>query len=326
MKAILCERWGGPETLRIGTVPIPQPSRDELLVGPQAWAANFADLVLIGGSYHLKPTLPFVPGMEIAGRVVSVGDAVSAFKPGDRVACYVESGGFAEYVVARPDATMLLPEGMPYETGAAFPATYGTAHIALTHRARVERGESLLVLGAAGGVGLAAVELGKLLGASVIAAASSAEKLQVAAEHGADHVVNYAVDPLVQRVKALTNGRGVDVIFDPVGGDRFDDALRCLAFEGRLVVIGFASGRIPTASAGRLLIKSTGVMGSSWTFSLKQRPALVRKAFEDLSSWYASGALRPRIHAVMPFEKAADALRLLSQRTVSGKIVLTKRT
>src|SRR5690606_21509489 len=200
----------------------------------------------------------------------------------------------------------------------------GTALIALRHRAQLRRGETLLVLGAAGGVGLAAVEVGKRLGARVIAAASSERKLAVAAAHGADHLVDYQGGDLVAQVRELTDGEGADVVFDPVGGDAFDNAMRCIAFGGRLVIIGFTSGRIPSASAGRILIKGCAVLGSSWTAIWQRQPAVVRRAFNDMARWYAAGALRPEIDRRMPFEQAADALRLLAERKVAGKIVLTR--
>src|SRR5690606_19459273 len=250
---ILCDAWGGPETLRIGEMPEPTAGAGELVVAPQAWGVNFAELVLLAGNYYLKPSFPFVPGMELAGEVVAVGPRCGSFRVGDRVASYVESGGYAERVVAKASATMRVPSAMPLDVAAAFPATYGTALIALRHRAQLARRETLLVLGAAGGVGPAAVEVGKPLGARGIAAAS------------ADHLVDYQAGDLVEQVRGLTGGEGADVVFDPVGGDAFDNAMRCIAFGGRLVVIGFASGRIPSASAGRILIKGCAVLGSSWT-------------------------------------------------------------
>src|SRR5690606_35414095 len=221
---ILCDAWGGPETLRIGEMPEPTAGAGELVVAPQAWGVNFAELVLLAGNYYLKPSFPFVPGMELAGEVVAVGPRCGSFRVGDRVASYVESGGYAERVVAKASATMRVPSAMPLDVAAAFPATYGTALIALRHRAQLARGETLLVLGAAGGVGLAAVEVGKQLGARVIAAASSEHKLAVAWAHGADHLVDYQAGDIVEQVRGLTGGEGADVVFDPVGGDAFDNA------------------------------------------------------------------------------------------------------
>lgn len=323
MRAILCDAWGGPETLRIGEAPEPRANSGELVIASRAWGVNHADLVLLSGNYYLSPEFPFIPGMELAGEVVAVGPRCGSFRIGDRVASYVEQGGYAELVAAKASATMRLPVAMPFDVAAGFPATYGTALIALRHRAQLRRGETLLVLGAAGGVGLAAVEVGKQLGATVIAAASNKEKLAVAAAHGADHLVNYRSDDLIAGVRELTGGEGADVVFDPVGGDAFDNAMRCIAFGGRLVVIGFTSGRIPSASAGRILIKGCSVLGSSWTAIWQRKPATVRQAFNDLTRWYSAGALRPEINRRMPFEQAANALRLLAERNVAGKVVLT---
>ena len=322
MRAIFCSGWGKPESLTIGTAQTPRPGTGEVLIAARAWGVNFADLVLIGGHYHVKPPFPFIPGMEVAGEVVATGPGAGAFQPGDRVAAYVEHGGYAERVVAKVAATMHLPLGMGFEAGAAFSVAYSTAYVALRHRARLQAGETLLVLGAAGGVGLAAVEVGRQLGATVIAAAGDEDKLRVAAEHGAHDLVNYRSSDLRECVLELTNGRGVDAVFDPLGGDAFDAALRCLAFGGRLVVIGFASGRIPSASAGRLLVKGCAVVGSSLTFTLQHRPDVLAAAYDELTQWYAEGAIRPRVSQVLPFERVAEALRLIADRKSTGKIVL----
>lgn len=293
-----------------------------LLVAPEAWGVNFADLVLISGNYYLKPPLPFVPGMEIAGTILAVGREVSSFVPGDRVAAYVEAGGYAERVIATEDASMKVPPAMSTPVAAAFPATYGTAHVALRHRARLGRGETLLVLGAAGGVGAAAVEIGRLLGARVIAAASTEEKLHAASDLGAHHLVNYSSDDLFERVMEITSGVGVNIVYDPVGGEQFDRAFRCLAFEGRMIVIGFTSAKIPSISAGRVLIKPRTVIGSSWTATLKNRPQIIRHAYIELAHWYEKGRLRLREPTIMPFTRAAEALQRLADRTAVGKIVL----
>ena len=324
MRAIFCKEWGKPELLTVRTAEVPRFGGDQVLIAPRAWGVNFADLVLIGGHYHLKPPFPFIPGMEVAGEVVAAGPGATTFRPGDRVAAYVESGGYAERVVANVAATMRLPLGMPFEVGAAFSVAYATAHVALRHRARIQAGETLLVLGAAGAVGLAAVEVGRQLGATVIAAAGNDEKLRVAGEHGAHKLINYRSSDLRECVLELTHGRGVDVAFDPVGGDAFDATLRCLAFEGRLVVIGFASGRISSAGAGRLLVKGCAVLGSSLTFTLQHRSDVLAAAYDELTQWYAEGALRPRVSQVFPFERVAEALRLLADRKSTGKVVLSE--
>lgn len=323
MRAVLCDRWGGPEVLKIGEAPEPEPGPNDVLIAPVAWGVNFADLVLMGGTYHLKPPFPFIPGMEIAGEVLTVGSSVTQFRSGDRVAAYVESKGFADRVVASSSATMPLPPKMKFVEAAGFAATYGTAYIALVHRAQLQQGETLLVLGAAGGVGLAAVEIGRHLGATVIAAASTDDKLIVSQQHGAHHLINYQDEDLVARVRSVTLQRGADVVFDPVGGSAFDGALRSVAFEGRIIVIGFASGHIPNPSAGRILIKNCSVLGSSWTFTLAHRPDAIRKAFEELSNWYSKGVLKPHISQVFKFEHIVEGMRLIADRKVTGKVVLT---
>lgn len=324
MRAVVCNGWGGPERLEVGELDEPSCSTTQIMIRPEAWGVNFADLVLIGGQYHAKPAFPFAPGMEVAGTVVAAGPRASRFECGDRVAAYVEWGGFAELVAAEARAALHLPESVNWTIGAALPVTYGTAHVALVHRARLQPGETLVVLGAAGGVGLAAVEIGRRLGARVIACASSPEKLAVAKEHGAHELVDYARESLRDRVPPLTDGRGADVIYDPVGGDAFDAALRCIAFEGRLVVIGFASGRIPQASAGLILIKGCSIVASTWTFTLKNRPEVIERAYRDIIAWHQEGTLRPVVSRVLPFEEAAAALDLLAERKAIGKIVLAR--
>ncbi|SLN71132.1 NADPH:quinone oxidoreductase family protein [Oceanibacterium hippocampi] len=326
MKAIVCDRWGGPEVLRLAELPSPQAGPDEIVVAPRAWGVNFADLVLIGGTYHARPPFPFAPGMEVAGEVIRVGSGgASAFRIGDRVAAYAEWGGFAQEVVVKAGAAMKLPEEMSDTEGAVFPTTFGTAYIALVYRAGLRAGETLLVTGAGGGVGLAAVQIGRKLGATVIAAAGSSEKLALAKANGAEYLIDYNEENLSDRVKDMTGGRGVDVVFDPVGADAFDACLRCVAFEGRVVIIGFAGGRIPSASAGRILIKSCSVMGSSWTFSLLNRPERIAETLDMLTRWYRDGAVRPHVSAVMLFEQAGEALSLVANRSVKGKIVLTEQ-
>jgi len=322
MYAALCTQWGGPETLSFGTATEPSLSRDDVLISPCAWGVNFADLVLIEGSYHLKPSFPFIPGMEVAGRVVAVGEGVKQFSKGDRVAAYVESGGYAGRVVAASNATMPLPATMSFKEGAAFCVAYVTAHIALRHRARLRQAETLLVLGAAGAVGLATVELGRQLGATVIAAVSTDAKARTAKQQGAHHVINYASSSLREEVSALTGGRGVDAVLDPVGGDAFDAAMRCLAFEGRAVVIGFTSGRIPSVSAGRLLVKGTSVIGSSLTFTLKHRPDILPGIYRELMDWHAQGKIHPHVSRVLPFCQLKEALTALADRRTTGKLVL----
>jgi NADPH2:quinone reductase len=262
--------------------------------------------------------------MEVAGEVISLGSGVVGFKLGDRVGAYVEWGGYAEKVSVKCGAAMRLPEGMSIEVGAFFPTTYTTSYIASACRARLEPGETVLITGAGGGVGLSAIEVCKALKANVIAVASSAEKCNAARAMGADHVLNCRPQELPAQVRELTGGAGVDVVLDPVGGDAFDAAMRCVAFEGRIVVLGFAGGRIAEAGTGRILIKSCAVMGSSLTFSLAHRPERIAEAFAVLSDWYKAGLVSPAPGRVMRFAEAPLALALVEERKATGKIVLVE--
>lgn len=323
MRAILCSSWGGPENLQIGSLAEPRPASGQLLIRVKAWGVNFADLVLISGTYHAKPPFPFAPGMEVTGEVIELGADTDGFRIGDRVAAYMEWGGFAELVAVNKKAAMRLPANADWVEGVALPVAYGTSHVGLIHRGQLKSGDTLLVTGAAAGVGLTAVEIGARIGATVIAAASTPEKLQLAAKYGAKHTINYTTDDITERVKDITNRRGVDVIYDLVGGNTFDSLLRCAAFEGRLVVIGFASGTIPQASAGMILIKSCAVIGSNWAMTVKNRPEIIARAHNDICRWYEAGQLHPHISQTMPFAEAPRALQLLADRKALGKIVLT---
>ena len=291
-------------------------------IAVRACGVNFPDILMIQGLYQLKPPFPFSPGLEVAGDIIEAADDVERLAVGDRVFATMMYGGFAEEVVA-PAATVLpIPADMSYEHGAGFPLVYGTSHIDLTHRARLKAGETLLVLGAAGGVGLTAVELGKLIGARVIAAASANEKLELARSYGADELINYTTQDLRDRLKELTKGKGVDVIYDPVGGDLFDQAVRRIAWEGRYLVIGFASGRIPALPANIALLKNASIVGTFWGAYLQRDPDLIRDSFAQLAAWRAAGRLRPHIHQVFALEDAASALRQLMERRVMGKVLL----
>lgn len=322
MKAVVCKAYGQPEELVIEEVPSPEMGPGEVKIRVHAAGVNFPDLLMVQGLYQRKPVFPFSPGLEVAGDVIETGQRVTQVKPGERVIAVVNDGGFAEEVVCPSELALKMPSKMPFEQGAVFPIVYGTSHVALEHRARLHPGETLLVLGAGGGVGLTAVEIGKLLGARVIAAASSAEKLALASEYGADEVINYVQDDLRQAVKDLTHGKGANVIYDPVGGDMFDAALRSIAWEGRLLVIGFASGRIPEMAVNLALLKNCSVMGTYWGAYLLHDPSVVLKSFMQLMMWYAEGKLKPYISARYPLEKAADALNALKDRKAKGKQVL----
>lgn len=323
MKAIFCTELTGPDGLRLAELPEPTPGPGEVVVGIRACGVNFADTLMVQGKYQEKPPLPFVPGAEIAGEVLALGEGVRNLRVGQRVAALCESGGFAEQTAVAAARCVPLPDGMDYQTAAGFLITYGTSHLALTRRANVQPGETLLVHGAAGGVGLAAVEIGALLGATVIATASSAEKLALAQQYGAAHTIDYTQEDFVERVRAITGGRGADVIFDPVGGDVFDRSLRCIAWEGRLLVIGFASGRIPQPPAGLLLVKNVSVVGLYWGAYAKRDPQVLTASLAQLFAWQAEGKLTPHISATFPLEKTGDALRSLMERRSVGKVVVT---
>ncbi len=325
MRAILCEELTGPDGLLLVELPEPTPGPGQVVVGIRACGVNFADTLIVQGKYQEKPPLPFVPGAEIAGEVLALGEGVEHLRIGQRVAALCELGGFAEQVAVAAERCVPLPDGMAYETAAGFLITYGTSHLALTRRANLKAGETLLVHGAAGGVGLAAVEIGALLGATVIATASPAEKLALARQYGAAHTIDYTQEDFVERVKAITDGRDADVIYDPVGGDVFDRSLRCIAWEGRLLVIGFASGRIPQIPAGLLLVKNVAVVGLYWGAYAKRDPQVLTDSLAQLFAWQAVGKLKPHISATFPLAETGEALRLLMERKSVGKVVVTTK-
>ena len=322
MKALLCTAWGGPETLAVGELPSPEPGPGEVLVGVRACGLNFADTLMIQGKYQERPDFPFSPGLEVAGEVLAVGSGVAALAGGDAVIAFCGHGGLAERVAVPEGNAIRVPHGMDFVTAAGFGVVYGTAHVGLERRGRLRAGEVLLVHGAAGGVGLAAVEVGRCMGATVIATASSAEKLAIATEHGAHHVINYREENFRERVKALTDGRGADVIFDPVGGDVFDESVRCTNWEGRILVIGFASGTIPKLPVNLTLVKNISVTGVYWGAYRKRDPAVLQASWRRLLEWHAEGALSPRVSATYPLEGAPEALRSLTERRATGKVVV----
>jgi NADPH2:quinone reductase len=292
-------------------------------IGVRASGVNFPDILMVEGKYQVKPELPFIPGLEVAGIVLECAAGVEHVRPGDRALAFARrGGGHAEEVVVPGAIVTPIPDAMDFVTAAAFPVAYGTAHFALAHRGRLAAGETLLVLGAAGGVGLAAIEAGKLLGARVIAAASSAEKLAIARQHGADETINYAADDLRNRVRALTDGKGVDVVFDPVGGDAFKQSVRCIRWEGRILVVGFASGDIPHVAANMILVKNFSVTGvvfgeHSWRF-----PDDTRRRLATLLEAYSRGRLRPAVMKTYPLTEGQAALSEMASRRAMGKLVL----
>jgi NADPH2:quinone reductase len=323
MKAVLCKQYGPPESLTFEEWPSPRPGPGEAVVTVRAASVNFPDVLIIQNKYQFKPPLPFSPGSELAGVVKEVGEGVTAFKPGDKVIAFTTYGAFAEEVKTEAGRLLPMPEGMDFSSAAAFLLTYATSDHALRDRGTLRPGESLLVLGAAGGVGLAAIEIGKALGARVIACASSPDKLAVCREHGADAGIDYAKEDLRERIKALTDGRGVDVVYDPVGGAYTEPAFRALGWRGRLLVVGFAAGDIPKLPLNLPLLKGASVVGVFWGDFARREPKGFSDSVRQLGRWYAEGRLRPHVSQTLPLSRAADALKLMAARQVKGKIVLT---
>ena len=328
MRAVICRAWGGPESLKVEDMPRPEPGPDQVLIEVAAAGVNFADTLMIAGKYQEKPAFPFSPGLEIAGSVRALGRNVSGLREGQRVMALTDFGGYAEAALARagdvyPIPDSLGPDRFGWAEAAGFPITYGTAHGALRWHADLQPGEVLLVHGAAGGVGLAAVEIGKAIGATVIATAGGPDKLAVAKAHGADHLIDYREEDIREKVKEITSGKGADVVFDPVGGDVFDASLRCIAWSGRLLVIGFAAGRVPQIPANILLVKNIAVMGVYWGSYRKHAPERLAEEFRELFYWVESGLLKPHVSHKLDLHQAAEAMALLLQRRSTGKVVLT---
>ncbi len=330
MKAVLCKEYGPPDSLVIEDVPSPEPGKGQVRLEVHAAAVNFPDVLIIENKYQFKPPLPFSPGGEVAGVVTKLGEGVKHLKPGDRVIGSCGWGGYAEEIVIDEAKATPFPASMDFITASAFLMTYGTSHHALKDRAHLKPGETLLVLGAAGGVGLAAVELGKVMGARVIAAASSQEKLDVCLQHGADATILYpsgALDKDQQRlfseqIKELTGGKGADVVYDPVGGDYSEPALRATAWEGRFLVVGFASGPIPRVPLNLALLKGCDIVGVFWGAFVAKEPARHQENLAELMAWFKEGKLKPHVQKVFKLEEAAEALKFMAARKVTGKIVL----
>lgn len=322
MKAILCKAHGTPDTLSLEDVPSPELADDQVRIRVLACGINFPDVLMVAGTYQAQPDLPFTPGAELCGEIIEVGAACLGAEIGQRVIAMTGSGALAEEVCVTEAAIVPVPDGIAAETAAGFLLAYGTSWHALKQRARLRRGETLLVLGAAGGVGLAAVELGRLAGARVIAAASTAEKLELAKSYGAERLINYTDASLKDTVRELTDGRGADVIFDPVGGPLFDDCLRCIAWQGRILVVGFASGSIQKIPANLPLLKGAAVVGVFWGRFLKMQAAEHRENTAELLGWLREARLKPHTSAVLPLSGAAAALKLLATRRAMGKVVV----
>lgn len=324
MKAVLCKAYGPPETLVIEEVEPLKAGWGQVVINVKACGINFPDTLIIEGKYQFKPEVPFSPGGEVAGLVKEVGEGVTGVNVGDRVIASTGWGGFAEEVLADAKRLIPIPAQMDFATASAFVMVYGTSYYALKDRAKLQPGETLLVLGAAGGVGLAAVELGKAMGARVIAAASSDEKLAVCREHGADASINYTTEDLKDRIKALTDGNGVDVTYDPVGGKYSEAALRGMAWEGRHLVIGFAAGAdlIPRVPWNLALLKGCSIVGVFWGSFAARDPQRNQEQLQELVTLFQAGKIKPHISAKYPMQRAADALNDMLARKITGKAVL----
>jgi NADPH2:quinone reductase len=322
LKAVLCKQFGPPESLVLEDVPSPKAGPGEVVISIKAASVNFPDVLIIQNKYQFKPPLPFSPGSELAGVVKEVGAGVTNVKPGDRVIAFTTYGAFAEEVKTEATRLLPMPQGMDYASAASFILTYGTTDHALRDRAQLKAGETLLVLGAAGGVGIAAIEVGKALGARVIACASSDEKLAVCREHGADDAINYASEDLREHIKGLTAGHGVDVIYDAVGGPYTEPAFRSIAWRGRHLVVGFAAGDIPRLPLNLALLKGAAVVGVFWGDFARREPQAFVESARQLVRWFEQGRLRPHVSATFPLEKAAEAMNLLASRKAKGKVVI----
>lgn len=326
MKAVLCKAFGPAETLVLEDITSPEPKKNEVLIEVHAAGVNFPDTLIIEGKYQFKPPFPFSPGGEAAGVVKAVGEKITHLKAGDRVMALTGWGSFAEEVAVPGYNVMPVPADMDFASAAAFGMTYGTSMHALKQRANLQPGETLLVLGASGGVGLAAVEIGKAMGAKVIAAASSAEKLEVARQAGADHLINYSEQSLKEELKKLTGGQGVDVIYDPVGGELFEEAFRSIAWNGRFLVVGFAAGGgIPALPANLPLLKGAALIGVFWGSFAQRQPQDNAANFQQLFQWFSAGQIKPLVSRTFPLDKAADAINHLGQRKAVGKVVVQVR-
>lgn len=321
MRAVICHAWGAVETLKVEEVAAPTPAADEVLIDVRATSVNYADSIMVAGKYQTRPPFPFSPGLETAGVVAACGAKVTRFKPGDRVMATLAWGGLAERAVAKEVETFAIPDGMSFEEAGAFPIAYISSDVAIRWQGRLEAGETLLVLGAAGGVGLTAVEIGKAMGARVIAGASTAEKLAVARDHGADAGVNYATENLTERVMALTGDKGADVCFDPIGGELADAALSALGWGGRMLLVGFVGG-VQQIPANRLLVKNRSALGCSLRYYRNQAPEKLRRSVEALMAWYREGRLKPLVSHRLPLERTVDAIKLLTDRKAHGKVVV----
>jgi NADPH2:quinone reductase len=326
MKAVRCHEWGDPDVLTVEDIEAPRPGGAEVLIRVEASAVNFTDTLIVAGKYQFKPKLPHIPGHELAGIVLETGEGVTQCAVGDRViASARQGGGFAEEYVALADKVYRIPDNMSFEAGAGFIIGYGTAYFALRYRAMLQPGETLLVNGAAGGVGLAAIQVGKALGARVIACASTPDKIALAASFGADCCINYVSESVRDRALAFTDGKGVDVVFDPVGGDAFMQAMRVVGWHARMLIVGFASGTWQQIPANIVLVKNIAVMSSLWGAEMERDPEFARTVLGEALALYRDGRLRPLPGKTYPLKNAADALRDMMSRNVTGKSIVLPR-
>jgi NADPH2:quinone reductase len=322
MRAWRVNAWGEPETMTLDDVAEPEVAAGQVRIRNRAAALNFFDILQVQGKYQVKPPFPFTPGAEVAGVVDAVGPGVTSVKEGDRVIAIPRGGAFAEYSYALESSVFAMPDAMSFEQGAAMPIVFQTSYFAMTHRCQIRKGEWLLVHAGASGVGMSAIQIGKALGARVIATAGSEAKLEFAREQGADHAVDYSDASWVDRVKEITEGRGADTIYDPVGGDVFDLSTKCVATEGRILIIGFAAGRIPSIALNRVLLKNISIIGVLWGGYVQSHPGYEAEAHAALMKMYAAGTIRPSVTSVYPFTEAPRGLRDLAERKVMGKAVL----
>lgn len=325
MHAWLCETTTGPDALVWRELPTPEPVADEIRVAIHAASINFPDLLTVEGKYQVRPPLPFVPGSEFSGRVEAVGSGVTHLRVGDAVAAIGSSGGFGTHACIKAAQAIPLPPGFKLEEAAAFAFTYGTSHHALLDRGQLQPGETVLVLGAAGGVGTAAVQIAKAAGARVIAAASTDEKCAACRAIGADETVNYSRDNVRDALKALTNGKGPDIVYDPIGGDLAEPVFRSIAWRGRYLVIGFAAGGIPALPFNLPLLKGASVVGVFWGDFVRREPAANARALGELAGWYAQGKIKPLIDTVLPMSEVPTAYRRMAARDIKGKLVLVNQ-
>ncbi len=323
MKALMCREFGDLSVLKMEDIATPDPGPGQVKIAMRACGVNFADSLVTAGKYQSQPSLPFTPGFEVAGDVTALGEGVTNFSIGDRVMGMAGSGGYAEELVADVRQLSPLPDMMDYVSAASFAVTYGTSYLALVHRAKLRAGEVLLVHGAAGGVGLTAVEIGKQLGATIIASAGGPEKLKIAQAAGAEFLIDYRTEDIRERVKEFTDGRGADVIYDPIGGDVFDASLRCVNFEGRILVIGFAGGTIQQIRSNHVMVKNVDIIGFNRGPYEEKHPDVTREAYGTLMEWLSRGKIQPFVSKTYPLSEAVAAIESVTNRSSTGKVVVT---